>query len=50
MSTITVNISRGADVMRGSRVVAHFDGDNAVAQAWAYITGRRTLYVRYWAA
>lgn len=49
MSTIMFDLSRGVDVMRGARVVAHFDGLDALSQAWAHIAGRGGLYVRYWA-
>lgn len=50
MSKINFDLSRGVDVMRGAKVLAHFDGEGALAQAWAWIGGRGGLYVRYWAA
>lgn len=40
--------SRGVDVMRGKEVVAHFDGADALAQAWALVAAGGGRYVRYW--
>lgn len=44
---ITVDLSRGFDVMRGTRVMRHFDS-YAEAKAYAAQSGGR--YLRYWAA
>ena len=42
------DVSRGVDVMRGKEVVAHFDGADALAQAWALVAAGGGRYVRYW--
>ena len=42
---ITVDESRGFDVMRGSKVLRHFEG-YAEAKAYAALSAGR--YVRYW--
>lgn len=52
MTTINVDYSRGADVMRGSKAVIHFDGEDALFRAWLYIdslSSSKGYYVRYWA-
>lgn len=48
MSTINFDVSRGVDFMRGSAVVLHFDGPDALELAWAHARTTRGGYVRYW--
>ena len=42
---ITVDVSRGFDVMRGKRVLHHFDSYD---EACAYAAEKWGRYVRYW--
>ena len=42
---ITVDVSRGFDVMRGKRVLRHFDSYD---EACAYAAEKWGRYVRYW--
>ena len=45
MTTITIDLSKGFDVMRGKKVVEHFD---SYERAWEYARDHR-LTLRYWA-
>ena len=49
MSTAMIDTTRGADVFRGSKLLAHFDGEDCYAQAWAYASRGPGRWVRYWA-
>ena len=42
---ITVDLSRGFDVLRGSKLLRHFD---TYAEAKAYAALSHGRYVRYW--
>ena len=42
---IAIDMSRGFDVLRGKRVLRHFDTYEA---AWAYANESGGRYVRYW--
>ena len=42
------DVTRGADVFRGSKLLAHFDGADALEQARAYADQAPGRYVRYW--
>jgi hypothetical protein len=44
---LKVDVSRGFDVMRGKRVMRHFD---SYAEACAYASEAWGRYVRYWEA
>lgn len=48
MTSFAFDLSRGVDVLSGSKVLAHFDGANALAQAWALAQERPGRWVRYW--
>lgn len=45
MANLTIDTAKGFDVMKGKKVVAHFDSYEA---AWDYAV-RNHLVVRYWA-
>ena len=45
---IAIDISRGTDVFRGSRLLRHFEGADALQAARAYAAEGRGRYVRYW--
>ena len=44
---ISVDVSRGFDVLRGSKVLAHFD---TYAEARAFADAAQGRWLRYWAA
>jgi hypothetical protein len=44
---ISVDVSRGFDVLRGSKVLAHFDN---YAEARAFADAAQGRWLRYWAA
>ena len=46
--SISIDFSRGVDVFRGSKLVAHFEGADAYAQAKACAAQGHGRYVRYW--
>ena len=49
MSTaITVDATRGVDVFRGSKLLAHFEGAHALEIARAMAAEGPGRYVRYW--
>jgi hypothetical protein len=49
MSTsITIDVTRGVDVFRGSKLVEHFEGADAYERAKAKAAERLSYYVRYW--
>lgn len=48
--SISVDLSRGVDVMRGKQVLRHFDGACALTEAKAYAAAARGRYIRYWNA
>lgn len=45
MTAMTIDVTKGFDVMRGKKVVEHFD---SYAAAWEYAV-KQHLTVRYWA-
>ena len=45
--SISVDVSRGFDVLRGSKLLAHFA---SYAEARAYADAERGRWIRYWAA
>lgn len=45
---ISIDISRGVDVFRGSKLVAHFDGADALAAAKRCAAEKPGRYIRYW--
>lgn len=45
MKAIAIDTTKGFDVMRGKKVVEHFD---SYAEAWEYAV-KHHLTVRYWA-
>lgn len=45
---ISIDISRGVDVMRGSKVLAHFEDAGALDAAKAKAAEGPGRYVRYW--
>lgn len=47
-NSVNFDLSRGVDVMRGSVVVAHFDGADALDRAWEYSRTISRAYVRFW--
>lgn len=48
-NSITVDLSRGVDVFRGSKLIAHFDGADALDAAKRCASERPGRYIRYWA-
>lgn len=48
-NTITVDLSRGVDVFRGSKLLEHFEGTDALAAAQRFAAEKPGRYVRYWA-
>jgi len=46
--SISVDFSRGVDVMRGKQILRHFDGEGALEAARAYAAEGRGRYLRYW--
>lgn len=49
-TNIKFDINKGVDLMRGNKVVEHFDGENALTLAKSHERDGRGLYIRYWAA
>ena len=47
-NSIRFDVTRGADVFRGSKLLAHFDGEHALEMARAYADQAPGRYVRYW--
>ena len=47
-TAIPVDTTRGVDVFRGSKLVAHFDGADALAAAKRCAAEKPGRYVRYW--
>lgn len=45
---ISIDLSRGVDVLRGSKLVEHFDGADAYERAKACAAAGPGRYVRYW--
>lgn len=45
--TMAFDLTRGVDILRGARLIAHFDGADALDQAFAMAQGTG-LVVRYW--
>lgn len=45
---ISIDISRGVDVFRGSKLIAHFEGAGALEAAKAKAAEGPGRYVRYW--
>lgn len=45
---ITIDISRGVDVFRGSKLLEHFEGAGALEAAKAKAAEGPGRYVRYW--
>ena len=43
-----IDLSRGVDVFRGSRLLRHFEGEDAYTQARAYAREGHGRYPRYW--
>lgn len=48
MTSFAFDLSRGVDVLVGAKVVAHFDGADALERAWAEAQGKSGRWVRYW--
>ena len=46
--SVTIDFSRGFDVFRGSKLIAHFDGAGAYEAAKAKAAEGPGRYVRYW--
>lgn len=46
---IVVDLSRGVDVFRGSKLVEHFEGADALRAAERCAAKKPGRYVRYWA-
>lgn len=49
MSTVMIDTTRGVDVFRGSKLLAHFDGADCYAQACEYAAKAAGRWIRYWA-
>lgn len=49
MSNITIDLARGVDVLRGSKLLQHFEGADALAAAQRFAAEGPGRYVRYWA-
>lgn len=49
INEVRFDATRGADVFRGSKLLAHFDGPDALEQARALADAAPGRYVRYWA-
>ena len=47
-TVIPVDTTRGVDVFRGSKLLRHFEGADAYADAKAYAAQGHGRYVRYW--
>ena len=47
-TTTTFDITRGVDVLRGSKLVEHFDGPLAHERAKLCAVEGRGRYLRYW--
>ena len=47
--SIVVDLSRGVDVFRGSKLVEHFEGADALRAAQQCAAEKPGRYVRYWA-
>ena len=47
-SNFKFDVTRGVDVMRGTQVVEHFDGADALEKALALVATGAGRYVRYW--
>lgn len=47
-AAVAVDLSRGVDVFRGSRLLRHFEGAGALEAAKAFAAEGRGRYVRYW--
>lgn len=47
-TTIPVDTTRGVDVFRGSKLIAHFDGADALAAAKRCAAEKPGRYIRYW--
>lgn len=47
-SSFSFDVTRGVDVMRGTQVVEHFDGADALEKACAAVAAGTGRYVRYW--
>ena len=45
---ITIDFSRGVDVFRGSKLLAHFEGAHALEIAKVMAAEGPGRYVRYW--
>ena len=49
-TSVRFDIARGVDVLRGSKLVEHFDGPLAYERAKLCAAEGRGRYLRYWAA
>ncbi len=47
-TTPAVDLSRGVDVFRGSKLLRHFEGADAYTSAKAYAQEGHGRYIRYW--
>lgn len=47
-TAITVDVTRGVDVFRGSKLLAHFEGAHALEIAKAMAAAGPGRYIRYW--
>ena len=47
--SINVDLSRGVDVFRGSKLIEHFDGADALEAAKRCASEGPGRYIRYWA-
>lgn len=47
-TTIPVDTTRGVDVFRGSKLIAHFEGAHALEIAKRYAAEKPGRYIRYW--
>lgn len=47
--SIIVNVERGVDVFRGTKLLRHFEGASCYEAAKAYAAERPGRWIRYWA-
>lgn len=47
-AAVAVDLSRGVDVFRGSKLLRHFEGAGALEAAKAFAAEGHGRYVRYW--
>lgn len=47
-TTITIDVTQGVDLFRGSKLLEHFEGANAYKLAKAAASEKPGSYIRYW--